>query len=125
IALPMDPDNSAQAIYDAILDEFGIRIPVIIADTQGRPWRRGAINLAIGIAGMSPFTENAGRLDRFGRTLRSSRICLADELAAAAELVMGQAGEGVPAALIKGLNPDREQGSVKEVLREPDKDLFS
>ncbi|MFW9912527.1 MAG: coenzyme F420-0:L-glutamate ligase [Candidatus Thorarchaeota archaeon] len=125
IALPMDPDNSAQAIHDAILDELGIRIPVIIADTQGRPWRRGAINLAIGIAGMSPFTENAGRLDRFGRTLRSSRVCLADELAAAAELVMGQAGEGIPAALIKGLNLDREQGSVKEVLRDPDRNLFS
>ena len=125
LALPIDPDNSAQAIHDAISREIGIGIPVIIADTQGRPWRRGAVNLAIGIAGMFPFIENAGKLDRFGRTLRTSRVCLADELAAAAELVMGQAGEGIPAALIKGLNLDGEQGSAKEILRNPDRDLFS
>ncbi|MFX1330129.1 MAG: coenzyme F420-0:L-glutamate ligase [Promethearchaeota archaeon] len=125
LALPIDPDHSAQAIHDAISKEIGIRIPVIIADTQGRPWRRGAVNMAIGIAGMSPFTENAGRLDRFGRILQTSRVCIADELAAAAELVMGQAGEGIPATLIKGLNLDREQGSAKDVLRDPDKNLFS
>ncbi|MFX0053438.1 MAG: coenzyme F420-0:L-glutamate ligase [Promethearchaeota archaeon] len=125
LALPVDPDNSAQAIHHAISNELGIRIPVIIADTQGRPWRRGAINLAIGIAGMTPFAENAGRMDRFGRTLRSSRVCLADELAAAAELVMGQTGEGIPAAIIRGLNLEDEQGSVQEVLRNSDRNLFS
>jgi coenzyme F420-0:L-glutamate ligase/coenzyme F420-1:gamma-L-glutamate ligase len=124
LALPIDPDNSAQEIHDAISNELGIKIPVIIADTQGRPWRKGAINLAIGIAGMSPYAENAGRLDRFGRMLQSSRVCLADELAAAAELVMGQAGEGIPAALIRGLNLDGEQGSAKEILRDPDRNLF-
>jgi len=124
LALPLNPDNSAQAIYDAISNEFGIRIPVIVADTQGRPWRRGAINLAIGIAGMSPFAENVGRLDRFGRILQTSRVCLADELAAAAELVMGQAGEGIPAALIRGLNQKWERGSAKDILRDPDKNLF-
>lgn len=124
LALPMDPDNSAQAIHDAISNELGIEIPVIIADTQGRPWRRGAINLAIGIAGMTPFAENAGRLDRFGRTLQTSRVCLADELAAAAELVMGQAGEGIPAAIIRGLNLKNEHGSAKDILRDPERNLF-
>jgi coenzyme F420-0:L-glutamate ligase/coenzyme F420-1:gamma-L-glutamate ligase len=74
---------------------------------------------------MSPFTENAGRLDRFGRTLLTSRVCLADELAAAAELVMGQAGEGIPAALIRGLNLEDEQGSAEDIPRDPDRNLFS
>lgn len=125
LALPSDPDESAHAIHTAILKELGMKIPVIIADTQGRPWRKGAINLAIGVAGMSPFWENIGRQDRFGKTLQSSRVCLADELAAAAELVMGQAGEGIPAALIKGLNLEREsRGAAKEIIRDPNIDLF-
>jgi coenzyme F420-0:L-glutamate ligase/coenzyme F420-1:gamma-L-glutamate ligase len=125
LALPNNPDESAQAIYAAISKEFGMKIPVIIADTQGRPWRKGAINLAIGVAGMSPFLENAGRQDRFGRTLQSSRVCLADELAAAAELVMGQAGEGIPAALVRGVYLEMERGSAREIIRDPDTNLFS
>ena len=124
LALPSEPDMSAEAISAAISRELGLKIPVIIADTQGRPWRKGAINLAIGVAGMSPFLENAGRLDRFGRTLQSSRVCLADELAAAAELVMGQAGEGIPAALVRGLSLENELGSAKDIPRDPEKNLF-
>ncbi|MHA2141412.1 MAG: coenzyme F420-0:L-glutamate ligase [Candidatus Thorarchaeota archaeon] len=125
ISLPIDPDESAQAIHAAISKELGVKVPVIIADTQGRPWRKGAINLAIGIAGMSPFFENVGKLDRFERKLTSSRVCLADELAAAAELVMGQADEGIPAALVRGLHlKGKPQGSAKEILRDPNKDFF-
>jgi coenzyme F420-0:L-glutamate ligase/coenzyme F420-1:gamma-L-glutamate ligase len=125
LALPTDPDESAQAIHAAISEELGMKIPVIISDTQGRPWRKGAINLAIGVAGMSPFWESIGRLDRFDRTLQSSRVCLADELAAAAELVMGQAGEGIPAAIVRGLNLERKKrGAAKEILRDPNNDLF-
>jgi coenzyme F420-0:L-glutamate ligase/coenzyme F420-1:gamma-L-glutamate ligase len=126
LTLPSDPDESAQAIHAAISKELGMKIPVIIADTQGRPWRKGAINLAIGVAGISPFLENTGRSDRFGRTLRSSRVCLADELAAAAELVMGQADEGIPAVLIRGVNLEaKERGAAKEIIRDPNKDFFS
>jgi coenzyme F420-0:L-glutamate ligase/coenzyme F420-1:gamma-L-glutamate ligase len=126
LALPLDPDESARAIHTAISRELGVEMPVIISDTQGRPWRKGAINLAIGIVGMSPFWENTGRLDRFGRKLKSSRVCIADELAAAAELVMGQADEGIPAALVRGLNLERtSRGDAKEILRNPDTDLIS
>jgi coenzyme F420-0:L-glutamate ligase/coenzyme F420-1:gamma-L-glutamate ligase len=126
LALPSNPDLSAQAIHSAILNDLGLEIPVIIADTQGRPWRRGAINLAIGVAGMSPFLDNAGKLDRFGRKLRSSRVCVVDEIAAAAELVMGQADEGIPAAVIRGLILKRNRhGSAKQILRDPGTDLFS
>ncbi len=126
LALPSDPDASAQAIHTAISKELGLEMPVIIADTQGRPWRRGAINLAIGVAGMSPFLDNAGRLDRFGRKLRSSRVCVADEIAAAAELVMGQADEGIPAAVVRGLVlKGNGLGSAKLIPRDPGTDLFS
>ncbi len=126
LTLPHDPDESARSIRTAISREIGLKLPVIIADTQGRPWRKGAINLAIGVAGMSPIWENTGRQDRFGRTLRSSRVCIADELAAAAELVMGQADEGVPAAIVRGLcMEEKEWGSAKEILRDPSKDVFS
>ncbi|MFW9967304.1 MAG: coenzyme F420-0:L-glutamate ligase [Candidatus Thorarchaeota archaeon] len=126
LALPSDPDSSAQTIYTAISRELGLEMPVIIADTQGRPWRRGAINLAIGVAGMSPFLDNAGRLDRFGRKLRSSRVCVADEIASAAELVMGQADEGIPAAVVRGLIlKGNRRGSARQILRDPGTDLFS
>jgi len=126
LTLPSNPDESAHAIHAAISKELGMKIPVIIADTQGRPWRKGAINLAIGVAGISPFWENTGKPDRFGRELRSSRVCLADELAAAAELVMGQADEGIPAALVKGLNLEgTEGGAAREIPRDPDTNLFS
>jgi coenzyme F420-0:L-glutamate ligase/coenzyme F420-1:gamma-L-glutamate ligase len=125
LALPLDPDESARAIHTVISKELGVELPVIISDTQGRPWRKGAINLAIGVAGMSPFLENAGRQDRFGRTLQSSRVCLADELAAAAELVMGQAGEGIPAALVRGVYLEMERGAAREIIRDPDTNLFS
>jgi coenzyme F420-0:L-glutamate ligase/coenzyme F420-1:gamma-L-glutamate ligase len=104
IALPKDADKSALDIYEKLRQSFGFATPVIVCDTQGRPWRKGAINLAIGIAGMSPFIDNAGRRDLYNRHLRSSIVCLADELASAAELVMGQADEGIPLAIIRGVD---------------------
>jgi coenzyme F420-0:L-glutamate ligase/coenzyme F420-1:gamma-L-glutamate ligase len=124
VTLPKNPDASADQISKTLSKEFGFRIPVIIADTQGRPWRRGAVNLAIGVAAMSPFAENAGKRDLYGRQLRSSLVCLADELAAAAELVMGQADEGIPAAIIRGLSYEDEKGSVYQIIREKETDLF-
>jgi coenzyme F420-0:L-glutamate ligase/coenzyme F420-1:gamma-L-glutamate ligase len=124
VTLPSSPDASAERISKALTKEFGFRIPVIIADTQGRPWRRGAVNLAIGIAAMSPFTENADKRDLYGRQLRSSRVCLADEIAAAAELVMGQADEGIPVAIARGISSTNENGSANQIIRDKDSDLF-
>jgi coenzyme F420-0:L-glutamate ligase/coenzyme F420-1:gamma-L-glutamate ligase len=124
VALPEDPDDSASKLHVKLSKAFGFRFPVIICDTQGRPWRKGAANLAIGVAGMSPFTDNKGRKDLYGRELRSSLVCLADELASAAELVMGQAGEGIPLVLIRGIEYERKNGSAADILRSRDTNLF-
>lgn len=124
VALPIDPDESARRLHSRLSKEFGVHIPVIITDTHGRPWRQGAINTAIGVAGMSPFFKNAGKEDLYGRRLRSSLVCLADELAQAAELVMGQADEGIPVALIRGVKYDLTSGSASEIVRNQGEDLF-
>jgi len=124
VLLPDDSDKSANEISKSLSQFFGFSIPVIITDTQGRPWRRGAVNLAIGLAGMSPFTVNAGQRDRFGRELKSSLVCIADELAAASELVMGQADEGIPVAIIRGINWTESKEIAKNILREKTEDLF-
>ncbi len=124
IALPDDPDESAQKISDSLTSEFGFRIPVIITDTHGRPWRRGAVNLAIGVAGMSPFTQNVGKEDIFGNELRGSAVCLADELASSAELVMGQSNEGVPVIIIRGVEFEMVNGSAGQIIRSDSENLF-
>lgn len=124
IALPEDPDDSANKLHVVLSKALGFHLPVIICDTQGRPWRNGATNLAIGVAGISPFTDNKGKRDLYGRELQSSLVCLADELASAAELVMGQADEGIPVVLIRGIEYERRKGSASDILRSKDKNLF-
>ncbi len=124
IALPEDPDESANKLHAMLSESFGFHLPVIICDTQGRPWRKGATNLAIGVAGISPLIDNKGRKDLYGRELQSSLVCLADELASAAELVMGQADEGIPIVLIRGVEYERRKGSASDILRSRDKNLF-
>ena len=124
VALPENSDDSAGKLHVKLSKAFGFHLPVIICDTQGRPWRKGGTNLAIGVAGMSPFTVNKGRKDLYGRELRSSLICLADELASAAELVMGQADEGIPVVLIRGVEYEQMNGSAADILRSRDKNLF-
>jgi coenzyme F420-0:L-glutamate ligase/coenzyme F420-1:gamma-L-glutamate ligase len=124
VALPDDSDDSASKLHVKLSKAFGFHFPVIICDTQGRPWRKGATNLAIGVAGMSPFMDNSGRTDLYGRKLRSSLVCLADELASAAELVMGQADEGIPLVLIRGIEYKQRNGSAADILRSGDKNLF-
>ncbi len=125
IALPEDPDNSASEFHLKLSKAFGFHLPVIICDTHGRPWRKGAANLAIGVAGMSPFINNKGRKDLYGRELRSSLVCLADELASAAELVMGQADEEIPVVLIRGIGYEQRNGSAADIIRSKDTNLFS
>ncbi len=124
ITLPRNPDKSAEAIRQSLLKSSHYDITVIISDTHGRPWRRGAVNVAVGIAGMSPYTTNRGKEDLYGRPLRSSQVCLADELAAAAELVMGQADEGVPVVLIRGVELEEGPGTAKSIMRPEEENLF-
>lgn len=124
LTLPRDPDKSAEAIRRGLLRSSHRHVAVIISDTHGRPWRRGAVNVAVGIAGMSPYTTNRGKLDLHGRPLRSSQVCLADELAAAAELVMGQADEGVPVVLIRGVELETGPGDAKSITRSDEENLF-
>lgn len=124
VALPENPDSSARTIHQKISKQAGFNIPVIITDTQGRPWRRGAVNLAIGLAGMTPFTKNEGRLDLYGKKIRSSLVCLADEIAAAAELVMGQADEKIPAVIVRGIQFKSEDGNANSILRDQSENFF-
>lgn len=122
--LPEDPDRSARAIRAKLKEAFGKEVAVLIIDTHGRPWRNGAVGLCIGLAGMEPLLDLRGNKDLFGYVMTSSVECLADELAAAATLVMGQCDEGIPLALIKGLTFAPAEGSAKKILREREKDLF-
>ena len=123
LALPDNPNQSAEEISKIISGKFGSNIPVIISDTQGRPWRRGAVNLAIGYYGLSPFSRNAGKKDLYGNVLRSSLVCLADELAAAAELVMGQANERIPVVIIRGAKYSSSD-EAESIIRDDAENLF-
>ncbi len=123
--LPPDPDKSAKAISEALHMEFGFRVPVLISDTQGRPWRRQTVNVCIGIYGMNPFTKNAEKKDLYGRVLQSSLVCIADEIASAAELLMGQSDERIPVVVVRGVEYETlTDASLRDILREAGSDLF-
>jgi len=124
VLLPKDPDHSAQEIRQALWENFRKDIGVIISDTHGRAFRNGIIGICIGIAGVPALRDLRGRSDLFGYTMNSSIECIADELAAAASLVMGQCDEGIPLALIKGLPWSYQESSFREIIREKEKDLF-
>ena len=124
IALPKSPDETAKRISDYLTRLSGFRVPVIISDTQGRPWRRGAVNLAIGVAGMSPFVLNAGKEDLYGRELQGSLVCLADQIASYTELLMGQADEGVPIVIVRGVDYEEEDGTASSIIRPSSENLF-
>jgi coenzyme F420-0:L-glutamate ligase/coenzyme F420-1:gamma-L-glutamate ligase len=121
--LPLDPDGSAAALRAALRERAGVDVAVIISDTFGRPWREGQINVAIGVAGMAPLADYAGQQDGYGYTLRASVIAVADELASAAELVMGKI-DAVPAAIVRGYAYTQASGSARALIRAPEKDLF-
>ncbi|HSJ34637.1 MAG TPA: coenzyme F420-0:L-glutamate ligase [Acidimicrobiia bacterium] len=124
VLLPEDPDRSARRLRDRLGAELGVRPAVVITDTFGRPWRRGLVDVAIGVAGMSPITDLRGTTDSFGRVLDVTEVNLADEVAAAADLVMGKA-TGICAALVRGVEFAASPGSVQEdVIRPPEEDLF-
>jgi coenzyme F420-0:L-glutamate ligase/coenzyme F420-1:gamma-L-glutamate ligase len=121
--LPEDPDRSAAGIRKAIRDRVGADVAVIITDTFGRPWREGHTNVAIGVAGMRPFADYVGQTDPHGYELRVSTLAVADELAAAAELVHGKLA-GVPVAIIRGYSYPRGEGTARELVRDAERDLF-
>ena len=121
--LPADPDASAEEIRRRVSEATGADLAVIISDTFGRPWREGHVNFAIGVAGMEPLLDYAGRTDPAGYELRLTKIALADELAGAAELAMGKL-ERVPAAVIRGFGYPRGCGTGRSLLREAERDMF-
>jgi len=121
--LPVDPDASASRVRDAAKERYGADVAVVISDTFGRPWRFGLTNVAIGVAGMKPLWDYRGERDASGYELRATIISTADELAGAAELVMGKL-DAVPVALIRGCPYPRGEGSIREVVRDASLDLF-
>jgi coenzyme F420-0:L-glutamate ligase/coenzyme F420-1:gamma-L-glutamate ligase len=123
--LPENPDASAERIRLEIKRLTGCDVAVIISDTHGRPFREGEVNVAIGVSGMKPIRDRRGEKDLFGYVLRVKRTAVADELASAAELVMGQADEGIPAAIIRGYKFIRsEDARATELVRPREDDLF-
>ncbi len=124
LLLPLDPDASAAALRAAIHAETGKQIAVLVIDSLGRAWRMGTTGTAIGVAGMPALLDLRGRPDLNGRLLESSELGLADELAAAASLAMGQAGEGRPMVLVRGLPAFGEPGSAADLIRPLQVDLF-
>ena len=125
--LPVDPDRSAQELRSRLQQLSGegsdFDIAVIISDTWGRPWRSGQVNMAIGAAGIEPLTDYRGQYDPYGYELHASVIAVVDELASAAELVMGKI-DRVPVAIIRGYTYNRGEGSIKMLLRDPATDMF-
>jgi coenzyme F420-0:L-glutamate ligase len=125
--LPVDPDASAQLLREGLRERLGVEVAVIISDTMGRPWREGLTDAAIGVAGITAVTDPRGQVDAYGNVLGVTRVAVADEIAAAADLVKGKLG-GIPVAVVRGLAPDGKlpddgQGS-RELIRIAADDLF-
>lgn len=121
--LPEDPDRSAESIRQAVQEKAGVSVAVIVSDTFGRPWREGHTNVAVGLAGMKPLRDYVGQRDPFGYELRVSTMAVADELAAAAEPVMGKLSR-VPVVIVRGFAFEPGAGTVQELIRPPERDLF-
>ena len=121
--LPVDPDASASALRQSLREVAHADVAVVIADTFGRAWRVGIENVALGIAGLPAFVDYRGQPDDWGKELRATVVAVADELAAAAELVMGKTAR-VPAAVIRGYHPEAPSGRGRDLIRPPEFDLF-
>jgi coenzyme F420-0:L-glutamate ligase/coenzyme F420-1:gamma-L-glutamate ligase len=123
---PLDPDASARRLRAALQTRFGVRLAVVISDSLGRAWRVGTTGSAIGVAGLKPLRDRRGETDLFGRELQATVIGVADEIAAAASLVIGEAAEGTPVAVVRGAayEPDESDAGIGELLRPLNQDLF-
>jgi coenzyme F420-0:L-glutamate ligase / coenzyme F420-1:gamma-L-glutamate ligase len=123
VLLPVDPDASAHRLRAALAQRFGVEPAVVVSDSFGRAWRQGTTDVAIGVAGLSPLLDLRGTTDARGYTLSSTVIAVADELAGAAELVMGKT-RGIPAAIVRGYEIPPGSGSARELVMPPERDLF-
>lgn len=122
--LPLDPDRSARHVRDALRARHGIDVAVIVSDTFGRSWRHGLTDVAIGIAGIAGVVDLRGELDTGGRELQVTEVAIADEIAGAAELVMGKV-KAIPAAIVRGVDAAwRREATARELVRAPRDDLF-
>ncbi|MEJ2767845.1 coenzyme F420-0:L-glutamate ligase [Mycetohabitans sp. B46] len=124
LLLPKDPDHSARQLKKQFHHLCGVDVHVIINDSFGRVWRHGTAGCAIGVAGFSPLKNYIGKPDLFGQLLRTTQVAVADELAAAASFLMGQADEGSPVVLIRGANLPAADGTVQQLIRPKEEDLF-
>lgn len=124
LLLPVDPDGSASALRERLHAATGARVAVIINDSAGRAWRNGVIGFALGSAGLVPLENRIGTHDLFGRPLEITEIAVADELAAAASFLMGQAAEGAPAVLIRGASITVAEVGAGALIRAREQDLF-
>ena len=124
LLLPLDPDATSQRLRAALAERTGKAIAVVIIDSLGRAWRTGTLGTAIGVAGLPALLDLRGRPDLYGRALETSELGLADEIAGAASLVMGQAAEATPAVLIRGLALPAAPGSAADLVRPRALDLF-
>ena len=121
--LPEDPDGSAEEVRRRIEEAAGVSLAVIITDTFGRPWREGHVNFAIGVAGMLPIVDYMGQVDPAGYEIKVTQMAVADELAAASELMHGKLAR-MPVAVIRGYEYPQGSGTADELLRDPERDLF-
>lgn len=121
--LPQDPDRSAEKIREEIRQLSGVTPGVIVSDSFGRPWRLGTVDVALGVSGLKPLRDYRGKNDRYGYELKASVAAVADEIASAAELVMGKRGE-IPVVIVRGYGVEAEMGSGQELLRPEAEDLF-
>ncbi len=125
LLLPVNPDDSARRLRTAIKEQTGATVVVIINDTHGRPFRMGAVGVAIGVAGMQPLADLRGEEDLFGYTLQSTEVATADEIAAAASILQGQTAQGTPVVHLRGLQlAVYEEGSARQLQRPRALDLF-
>ncbi|MHA1238959.1 MAG: coenzyme F420-0:L-glutamate ligase [Candidatus Odinarchaeia archaeon] len=122
--LPLNPDKSADRIRRKIKEISGVNVGIIISDTQGRVLRRGAVGVAIGISGLPSLVSYRGKKDLFDYVLKSSVVCFADEIASAAQLVMGESDEGIPVVLIRGLKFKKSNGAALELVRPREESVF-
>jgi coenzyme F420-0:L-glutamate ligase/coenzyme F420-1:gamma-L-glutamate ligase len=124
IGLPNDPDSSARRIRERIIKDLGKNVAVIISDTFGRPLRVGTVNVAIGAAGINPIDDLRGQKDLFGYELKSTVVAKADEVAAAAGIVMGQSDEGTPVIIVRGVDYEKADISATILIRDRQTDVF-
>ena len=125
LLLPVDPDGTAESLRQALAARYSVNLAVVITDSWGRPFRRGTVGFALGVAGLPPVWDRRGSTDRHGRVLEATESGVADAVAAAADLVAGQADEGRPLTLVRGLSFPYTNEAATSLLRDPENDLYA